>query len=613
MPRSTALRRRSFTASLFAILALFVSMASAGASATPPGQDSPPAGGPPARLFELTILHINDGESALLPTAELPGAARFVGELAVLQKQASSPSLPPRASARARRAVPQRAVVTISSGDNFLAGPRLSASLDDPEAFYDAFVYTRARFDAMTVGNHELDFGPDVLADFIEATGDIPFLSANLDVSGEKRLADLEDDGRIAASTVVERLGRRIGIVGATTPQLPIISSPRGVVVTDVLPAVQAEVDALRADGVNIIVLSSHLQDLDQELDLVTRLRGVDAVIGGGGGEDIGASYPLLATDADGRTVPVVTTPGDYADIGRLVLRFDAAGDLVDVAPSSALLPVPLSGPIDTATKAMVEDPVAAYVANLAGNEIARTAVPLDGRRQGPGVRDRETNLGNLFADALVATARARADDFGVPLADIGLQNGGGMRQEKIIPTGPVTELDTYDIAPFANFVSVADITGAQLKSALERSVAALPGAGGFHGQWSGISFTYDPSRQAQVIDIPNRTITTGGQRIVDAVVTRSDGTTVTLVQDGTLVAPGEVFTIVAADFLLNGGDGYFSLDDSPFTALGVTYQQALASQLMALGTVTAAQYPDISVNEDDFTRFGPVDRFSIG
>lgn len=616
---STSVRSRPARVVLAALASVLMVLSLAAPGLAQPGRGhAPPAArGPvapvPGTLFELTVLHINDGESALLPTDDLPGAARFAADLLALQEEAERVDrLPPRASARAKQVLQPRAALTISSGDNYLAGPRLQASFEDPDAFFDALVYTHTGFDAMTIGNHEFDFGPDVLADFIEATGDIPFISANLDFSGEPRLAALESQGRIAGSAVVEKAGRQIGVVGATTEQLSAISSPRNVVVSEVLPAVQAEVEALQADGVDIIILSSHLQNLDEELTLVPFLSGVDAVVGGGGGEALGDAYPLMAEDADGKMVPVVTTPGDYADIGKLVLHFDEAGELVKVGDDSELLPVPLEGPRDVFIAENVEAPVAAYVAALAANVLATTEVPLDGRRQAPGVRDRETNLGNLMADAHLLAARERAAAFGVPPADIALQNGGGMRQEQIIPPGPVTELDTFDIAAFTNFLSVSQITGTELKSALERSVAALPGAGGFHGQWAGIEFNYDLSQQAQVVNFLEGQVTTEGSRIQNAVVTRADGTRVSVVRDGVLVAPDAVFTIASIDFILRGGgDGYFSLAQ-PFTTLGITYQQSLAQRFEQLGTVTAATYPDLTVNNDLRTRFGPVGTFTV-
>jgi 2',3'-cyclic-nucleotide 2'-phosphodiesterase (5'-nucleotidase family) len=545
----------------------------------------------------LTVLHVNDGESALLPDAGsgFPGAARFGADLIAMQDDAVVPDPMGR----------NAAALTISSGDNFLAGPRLNASLDDPDAFYDALVYTHTGFDAMTIGNHEFDFGPDVLADFIEATGDIPFLSANLDFSGEPRLAELEAEGRLAASAVVTKAGRDIGIVGATYEGLESISSPRNVTTSDVLEAVQDEVDRLTAAGVGIVIMSSHLQNLDTELALVPDLSGVDAVVGGGGGEALRDSYPLFATDADGKAVPVVTTPGNYTDIGKLVLRFDEDGELLTVGSRSALVPVPMSGPRDRFLEREVEAPVAAYVAELASNVLAETAVPLDGRRQNPGVRDRETNLGNLMADGHLEAARAwSAANPSVPEADVALQNGGGMRSDTVHQPGDITELDTFNIAAFSNFVAVGEIDGAALHEALEHSVAALPGAAGSHGQWAGITFNFD-------VDEPV------GSRIVDAIVTRGDGdpsTDTVLVEDGVLVAGAETFVIASIDFILrDGGDGYDSLDiGSGIMTTTITYQQSLADKFMDLGTVTAADYPDVSVSTSTYTRFGPSDLFPV-
>jgi 5'-nucleotidase / UDP-sugar diphosphatase len=559
-----------------------------------------------APSFVLTVLHTNDGESALLPDAEagFPGAARFVADMKLLQADATGEDL-----------LQDRAAVTISSGDNYLAGPRLNASLDDEDEFYDAYVYTEAGFDAMTIGNHEFDFGPDLLVEFIEASGDIPFLSANLDFSGEPALAALESEGRIAGSTIVEQAGRDIGIIGATYEDLGAISSPRNVVANEVLPAVQAEVTALQAAGVDIIILSSHLQDLDTEIALVPMLSGVDAVVGGGGGESLGDAYPVMVDDADGVEVPIVTVPGNYTDIGKLLLRFDDDGVLLDVIGAgqqggSMLHTVAMDGPRDSVIAGNVEVPVAAYVAELANVVVGTSAVPLDGRRQEPGVRDRETNLGSLLADSMIWAARERAAEYNVPMADIALQNGGGIRNDGVIPAGPVTELDTFNVAAFFNVVSVAEIDGATLKDALERSVQSLPSASGAHGQWGGVRFNYDTSQQARTVSEAG--VVTPGQRIVNAVVTRANGTQVTLVNNGTLVAGSETFVIASIDFLLSGQDGYTMFADLDFTRIGTTYQAALADHIRHLGTLAAdGPYRDVSVNANTFTRFGPVASFT--
>ena len=197
-------------------------------------------------------------------------------------------------------------MVLFSSGDNFLAGPQFSASLEHGVPFYDSLALRQIGYDAMAIGNHEFDFGPDVLADFIAGFGRQapPFVSANLDVSDEPALAALAADGTIVASTTVRERGERIGVVGATTPQLASISSPRNVKVREnVADLVQDQVDALTRRGINKIIFISHLQSLAEDRELIPMLREVDVAIAGGGDE-------LLADD----DTPLV--PGDQISLG---------------------------------------------------------------------------------------------------------------------------------------------------------------------------------------------------------------------------------------------------------------------------------------------------------
>ena len=88
-------------------------------------------------------------------------------------------------------------------------------------------------------------------------------------------------------------------------------------------------------------------------------------------------------------------------------------------------------------------------------------------------MRSWETNEGNLIADSLRWQADQLAASFGVPSPDVALQNGGGIRNDSIIPAGDITELDTFDMVPFANFVTVLpDIPRSQFKEILENAVS---------------------------------------------------------------------------------------------------------------------------------------------
>ncbi|MGH2652783.1 MAG: bifunctional metallophosphatase/5'-nucleotidase [Actinomycetota bacterium] len=547
--------------------------------------------------FLLTILHNNDGESALLGEEDFGGVARFKSLVDRLKFEATHG--PPPAAGRGAK----RGVVMLSSGDNFLAGPQFNASLEKGAPFFDTIALDLVGYDALAIGNHEFDFGPDVLADFIGGfASDVPFLSSNLDVSAEPALQALADQGRIAASTVVKERGERIGIIGATTPALPFISSPRNVEVDpDVAGAIQAEVNALETTGVNKVILVSHLQSLAEDLALAPELSGVDLMIAGGGdellanednllvpGDSPAGPYPTFATDADGNDVPVVTTSGQYFYVGRLVAGFDKQGELVRVNSG----PVRVSGvapdavPPDPVVEQLVTEPVAQAVAELGSNVIGTSQVPLDGLRAN--VRTRETNEGNLIADALLDRATALAPAFGVPTPDVALQNGGGIRNDSIIPAGDITELDTFDMLPFANFLSVVpNVPRTQVKEILENAVSRVEFVDGRFAQVAGFSMTWDSTGTAQVLDAAGNVVTPG-TRI--RTVTLDDGTPV--VSTGSVV-PGPDLTVATIDFSARGGDQY-PFRGAPFTTLGITYQQALRSYIETslAGLITAAQYP---------------------
>ncbi len=550
--------------------------------------------------FTLTVLHNNDGESQLINAGtgltDFGGVARFKTVVDNLKAEAAVGK-------------GLRGVVMLSSGDNYLAGPEFNASLENGVPFYDSMAMGLIGYDAAAIGNHEFDFGPDVLADFITGFGGAtPFVSANLDFTAEPNLQALVDSGDIVKSLVIEEQGVQIGIVGATTPDIPFISSPRNVGVDpDVAGAIQAEIDALGASGVEIIIVISHLQSVAEDLELAPLLSGVDIMIAGGGDEvlanrddllvpgDIAQfQYPLFATGADGANIPVVTTAGDYKYVGRLVVSFDADGRARLVDDVSG--PVRVAGgsnpdavPSDPTVQALVVEPVAAYVSGLASNIIATSEVALDGRRN-PGVRTQETNEGNLMADSLLWQASELAAAFGMPTPDVALQNGGGIRNNNIIPAGTISELNTWDIAPFANFVSIVpNIPADQFKEIMENAVSLVQSANGRFAQIAGFTFEYDAAGTAQVVDNDGNVITPGTR--VQSIVL-DDGT---VIVSGGVVMPGApALTVATIDFLARGGDQY-PFRDAPFTMVGVTYQQALSDYITEAlaGAITAIDYPE--------------------
>lgn len=546
--------------------------------------------------FWLTILHNNDGESQLINAgSDLPdfgGAARFATLVQNLRAGA--------------RTAPAGGSILISAGDNYLAGPEFNASLNHGVPYFDTLALELIGYDVAAIGNHEFDFGPDILSEFLAGFNSGPtFVSANLDFTNEPGVQAFVDNGRVARSTIVTIDGIEIGVVGATTPSLPFVSSPRDTIIKDVAASVQAEIDALEANGVNIIILTSHLQDVDEEIMLVNQLSGIDAVIAGGGdellanpgdllipGDSIDRPYPAMSMNLDGADVPVVVTPGDYTYIGQLVLGFDAAGNLVEIDSVSG--PVRVAGgdnpdavTPDSQVQAQVVDPVIAALEAQASNIVYSSNVGLNGIR--PNIRRVETNLGNLIADSFLWNANQRAADFGLDTVHVALANGGGIRNDSIIPRGEVSELENFGILPFGNFLSVVpNIPAAQFKEIMENAVSQIENTSGRFAQISGFTMVYDLNETAQVLDAGANVITPG-TRIRDLVL--ADGTLI--VSNGELAEDAPSISIAIVDFLARGGDQY-PFRGAPFTTLGITYDRALTEYIQNElgGFVNVRAYP---------------------
>jgi 2',3'-cyclic-nucleotide 2'-phosphodiesterase (5'-nucleotidase family) len=186
------------------------------------------------------------------------------------------------------------------------------------------------------------------------------------------------------------------------------------------------------------------------------------------------------------------------------------------------------------------------------GEVVGLTTVPLDARAAPS--RGGETNLGNLIADAL--------RDWGE--ADVGLQNGGGIRSDRVYAPGPLSRRDLAAILPFANYAAVVRLSGAALRDALEHSVAATGEGAGRFLQVSGLAFAYDPGAPP-------------GSRVREV-----------WVGDRPL-DPAAAYTVALNDFLAGGGDQYAAFAEAetlvPAQA-GPLITSVLADYVAARGTV---------------------------
>jgi 5'-nucleotidase len=378
-------------------------------------------------------------------------------------------------------------------------------------------------YDAMTLGNHEFDDGPVVLAEFLKQI-DFPAVSANLDPAASP-LA-----GLVRPWALLDVNGRKIGVVGVSHPQTPMMSSP-GPLLTFLEPAgpVARAVAELRQAGANIVIALSHL-GLKGDEELAKRVGGLDVIVGGhshvllanGDPEAVGPC-PLVKDGPDGEPVLLVTAGYWGRYLGELEVEFDGQGRILSSAGNP--LPMDAKAPKDPAAAAEVER-LGASLRTLRARVLSETLKPMSSED----CRTGECLPGDLRADAILAESARH----GVVAA---LVNGGSVRSG--FAAGPITFGDMLSAYPFADNVVELTVSGADLRAALEHGLSAL---GGYEGtgrflQVAGMRYRFDSRRPA-------------GKRLLEASVVGPDGTAVPL-------EDAADYRIALSRFLHRGGDGY--------------------------------------------------------
>lgn len=357
--------------------------------------------------------------------------------------------------------------------------------------------------DYATFGNHEFDFGPEVLVERIKESK-FGWLAANVI---DKRTGQPFGDAK--RFVVREFGGVKVGLFGLVLPDTKTTSRPGdNVEFRSPCDTAKEVVSELHGQGVKVVVALTHLSMREDKE--VARCAGVNLIVGG-------HEHTLLESHAG--SAPIFKMTADARELGRIDLNISPAGELDSIDWKVI--------PVDSTTKeapefAAVYRKYANLLTELA-KPIGRTTVALDARSKEN--RTRETNVGNFITDAF---RRATA-------ADIGLMNGGSVRADTIIGPGRLTQRDLLSILPFKNKLVKIEVTGATLRAALEHGVSRVaPDAepGGFP-QVSGVQYSFDASRAP-------------GSRLVDVKV------------NGLPLDNAKKYTLTTTTFIgLDGGDGY--------------------------------------------------------
>ncbi|KPP92543.1 MAG: 5'-nucleotidase [Rhodobacteraceae bacterium HLUCCA08] len=457
--------------------------------------------------YTLHIVHINDLHSRIEPISRFDstcsaddnaagecfgGYARVATKIAELRDELAGENM-----------------IVLDAGDQYQGSLMYTTYKGDVEIE----LMERIGFDAMAVGNHEFDDGPEGLVKLLDGVS-FPVISGNLDVSRSNLLG-----GKLDNHTVLEVGGQRIGVISALATDTVETSSPGpNVIFQDEIDSLAADVAALEAEGVDIIIALTHV-GLPRDREIAEAVEGIDVIVGGhshtlmSNTEEGALPYPTMVGD-----VPVVQAYAYSKYVGHLTVTFDDDGTVTDATGDTILLDA-----------SVAEDPeIVARVAELAGPiaeamdvVVAEAGDAIDGSRET--CRAVECPMGNLVADAMLD----RVADQGVVFA---IQNGGGLRAS--IAPGEVKMGDVVTVLPFQNTLSTFEVTGAVILEALENGVSQVADGAGRFPQVAGMTFTADLTAEP-------------GSRISDVMI------------GGEPLDPEASYLGVSNNYVRNGGDGY--------------------------------------------------------
>jgi 2',3'-cyclic-nucleotide 2'-phosphodiesterase (5'-nucleotidase family) len=356
-------------------------------------------------------------------------------------------------------------------------------------------------FDAMVVGNHEFDFGQEVLKKRI-SEADFPVLGANV-----------EGLGILKPYVIKDINGIRIAIIGVTTEDTPASTHPRNVTGLKFLSPMDAvnKYTVELKNTADIILVLSHI-GYQVDRTLAEQVKGIDVIVGGHSHTRV--DKPSVV----GKTILVQAWEHGKV-LGVLDLTLDngkiikAEGHLEEIRPDI--------GKEDWDVLAVVQK-YKQKVDAVLGERVGETEVDLDGQN----VRRAETNLGDLITDIIRQASGA----------DVAILNGGGIRTS--IKKGEIKVKDVYSVLPFDNYIVAIRLTGREIQEALEHGVSAIEREEGRFPQVSGVVFTYSPSA-----DI--------GSRVKEVIVS------------GKPLDPDKEYSVATNDFLAAGGDGYRAFGDA--------------------------------------------------
>ncbi|MFN2340378.1 MAG: bifunctional UDP-sugar hydrolase/5'-nucleotidase [Halanaerobium sp.] len=465
-----------------------------------------------AEEVELRIYHVNDVHSRV-EEDDYAGSMGYA-KMATLIKEG-------------RRA--KENVMFLDAGDSFHG--QTIANINDGEAISN--ILDLMNVDALTLGNHDFNYGQPRLEELAEMSN-FPFLAANLKSEDGEEIPYTED------YLIKEYNGLKVGIFGLATPETAYKTHPKnieGLVFENPITSANAVVNELR-DQVDVVIGLTHL-GISEGSQYTSKMvaeevPGIDLIVDG-------HSHNVLE---EGMMVneTMIVMAGEYSKyLGYVDLTVDS-GNITNMKAN--LIPREDTADVkEDFVISTVVDRINRANAAITSQVVGETSVELDGSRGN--VRTGETNLGNLLTDAM----RTKLN------ADAAITNGGGIRAS--IDQGEITQGEVITVLPFGNTTMAIELSGADLRAALEHAVSEYPATEGLFPQVSGIKFTFDGEAEP-------------GNRVQEVWV------------GGEALDESKMYTVATNDFMKAGGDGYSMFTDAPIVSEAGGLEEVLMEYIEA-------------------------------
>lgn len=499
----------------------------------------------PQEKYTLHLVHTNDLHSHLLPFNDygdchidsqdcLGGFARIV--TLMKQEKKKHPN-----------------TLILDAGDRFTGTPFYTLT----KSRYLIRTMSRMPYDALTFGNHEFDEDNNETEKFIKALN-VPVVCANL-----KFLPESGMSSNISPSLVLKKGGRKIGIIGAVTPELSPLGMNKAVLSAqdDIATAIKEEVQKLQAQGVNIIILLSHI-GLDEDIKLAQAVPELDIIVSGHSHSLLtndeenphrDAPYPVIISHKDSPTLLVSVGMGGQF-VGLLDVVFDKNGHIIDFNGDAKAITADIEN--DPITEEIIKD-AQQNIEQIVAQKLAVNTRPLDFTPNSDYCAE-QCAVGEFVADLLL---------HAYPEADVALLNSGAIR--RALPAGEITFGHLAQVYPYDSAVVLFDLSGAQLRQYFENGIAHYLLHDRTNEMLQTAGASYDFLKNEKKI----QQVMVKGKPLDDE----------------------KIYRIVTSQFIANGGDAYPVQHRA--RQMNISVREALQQQLLKLQKIDFAPNGNISAH----------------